>query len=357
MNLRLTCKCGNKLGFTSKHLGRVVGCPQCKRKIRAEIIDGKPKVVFVPDNQAPAPMQLKPIGAPTRPLAPSRKAPPSSKHRSRSSSSRKPSKQGAIRVNVSTCVAGAQGRSISETIYKDVFDHLTKNCKARTARINLRLDQFKVIGLFAIATLSVSGTVDGKQVRKVFKNTRKVHPTAGGGALLGLMAIFVSTIISALTPRDAPSKKLLQCVRECLADVRILLDKSTGQKKSLSAGAWNLFSWLRWLGTPLLFVGLIVFLLVTQQEPGRSDLPIFICISFFMAISFYLAFYLFPLVFMPAGFFRNDSRGRKALARTGFQSILGAKILAFLLGLFFLAILISFSLLLFNLVQENLGKP
>ena len=67
-----------------------------------------------------------------------------------------------------------------------------------------------------------------------------------------------------------------------------------------------------------------------QDEHGEKSFGLVLALmSLFGAIGFFGCVYLFTLVFIPANFFRNDSRGLKVLARTGVNNIWGMKLLAF----------------------------
>ena len=74
----------------------------------------------------------------------------------------------------------------------------------------------------------------------------ELNPRSGDSSFL-IQSIV--EIVNAATNRDPVQKKLTESLRECLADVRLLLDKKLGRSQSTTTTAWSLLFWGRWLGT------------------------------------------------------------------------------------------------------------
>ena len=240
--------------------------------------------------------------------------------------------RGPIQIQVSSCLGGELGKEVSRTIHQIVKQHLGKGRKPKTARLKVRLEQFGLKNHLALASVSISGTVNGRQVHKKFTRRRDLRTKTAGGIVPGLVIYLTSTAISnafiSVTGNDPTKRKPVECLEECLADVRLLIDKTLGRSNSHATNLWNVLFWVRWAGIPIV----LLLLLGGGVIAGIDDYSILVPVAFFMTFFFFGIVYLFSLVFMPANFYRNDPRGLKVLAKTGVSNIWMMKALALFLG-------------------------
>jgi len=128
-------------------------------------------------------------------------------------------------------------------------------------------------------------------------------------------------------------ERLDQCVAECVAKLEIQLDNVLGVEESPSAKRWRL---MHFVGLGIACLATVLWYAVTLSLGERNfGLVMISLVATWAAI--FLSLHCLAILFMPAQFFVDEPRGRKAMSRLGTQSIPMARVISAILIMVLLA--------------------
>lgn len=225
--------------------------------------------------------------------------------------------------------------TLSKGIQEIIVEHLRKtNPVASSANLQISLDKLEHDDDQALAKLTMSGTIAGREVSQQFVATRNLHlPVGSAGGILG--AIVVTVLIEAahsiLHPKGA-SPYLQACLEECIADVMLLIDRKLGRPLPRLTRRWRTIRRVAFVAGFLAIVipPCVVGSMVNFDRRKTFEAAIH---GFFLGAALFGAVYLFGLASMPGEFFRKDPMGRRTMARSGVTSILVLRCICIVVGL------------------------
>lgn len=242
----------------------------------------------------------------------------------------------AVRIGISRDVEQTVPPEVVTALQGALQEHLGRCGElARGIELEGEITHFQSSSEFASLRVQLQGRLNGLAFAHQARAQRfpgRVR-NAGGGVGYGVGEVVNLVVVTAATGMlglGNQSRHVQQCFEECVGDLCIAIDAHLDRKESPASRFWARILWLRWVAVALVFLTLALVGFLVKGIHGLWIMPL--GIGWFPGLAIFWQVHVVFLGLMPARFFREDPRGRKALAQAGVTSILALRIICFLLA-------------------------